>query len=160
MKTYPAIAIANEFLDLADKDKMGIDPMKLQKLVYICHGYRLAAFEDPLFEEDVEVWRWGPVIPSIYHEFKGFGNKKITRMGEIINDSLDIEVPKIDPDDKICKELFEIIWENYKYYTGVILSNSTHQKGTPWDISNRKGHTIIDNKIIGGYYRRLLELDD
>ena len=40
--------------------------MKLQKLLYYCQGWHLAWEGVPLFEEPIEAWANGPVVPSIY----------------------------------------------------------------------------------------------
>ena len=69
---YSAIAVANCFLDIADAQSRPITPLKIQKLVYIAHGWHLAIYEEPLIVELVEAWKWGPVIPLLYHEFKNF----------------------------------------------------------------------------------------
>lgn len=70
-------AVANYLLDLADASGDPVSPMKLQKLLYYAHGWHLAVTDRPLLNEFVEAWRWGPVIPSIYHEFKEFGDAPI-----------------------------------------------------------------------------------
>jgi len=44
--------------------------MKLQKLVYYAHGWHLALNNEPLIDEQVECWQYGPVISSLFHEFK------------------------------------------------------------------------------------------
>src|SRR4051812_39910789 len=74
---YPAAAIANEFLRLAKEDKAQISPLKLQKLVYFAHGWYLALAGKPLIEERVQAWQFGPVIPTLYREFKRYGNSPI-----------------------------------------------------------------------------------
>ena len=56
--------------------------MKLQKLVYIAHGWHLGLFDGLLISERVEAWRWGPVIESLYHEFKEFAKQPITRKAQ------------------------------------------------------------------------------
>jgi uncharacterized phage-associated protein len=38
----------------------------------------LAINKEPLIDERVEAWNYGPVIPSLYHEFKNFGSGAIT----------------------------------------------------------------------------------
>src|SRR5437870_3577302 len=75
---YEARAIANYFLDLAKLANQELNPMKIQKLVYYAHGWNLALDGQPLIDEAVEAWTYGPVIPSLYHEFKKYGGGPIT----------------------------------------------------------------------------------
>ena len=66
-KGHNPIAIANHFIDLSPN---GLTLMQLLKLSYISHGFTLALLDKPLADEYAEAWRFGPVFPSIYHEFK------------------------------------------------------------------------------------------
>lgn len=53
-------------------DKLGeISAMKLQKLVYYCQAWSLVWDDDPLFEETIQAWANGPVVPELYQEHKG-----------------------------------------------------------------------------------------
>jgi uncharacterized phage-associated protein len=45
--------------------------MKLQKIVYYCQAWHLAWTEQPLFEEKIEAWRNGPVVPALFELHKG-----------------------------------------------------------------------------------------
>lgn len=45
--------------------------MKLQKLVYYAQAWSLAWTEEPLFEDDFQAWRNGPVSPQLYAAHKG-----------------------------------------------------------------------------------------
>src|SRR5262245_56745225 len=76
--TFPAKAVANFFLEKGFKEEIPISPMKVQKLVYFGHGWSLGLTGDPFIEEVIEAWPYGPVIKSLYHEFKGYGNGPIT----------------------------------------------------------------------------------
>ncbi len=75
---YPAAAIANEFLDLAEKDSRKLTQMHVQKLVYFAHGWFLALKREPLVRERVEAWDYGPVIRQLYDAFRSFGSRPIT----------------------------------------------------------------------------------
>ena len=76
--SYSSKAIANLILDLDRDNGIRIDPMKLQKLVYISHGWNLAIHGKPLISDPIQAWQYGPVIPVLYHEFKNSGRSWIT----------------------------------------------------------------------------------
>ncbi|HBY79059.1 MAG TPA: hypothetical protein DEG47_19150, partial [Cyanobacteria bacterium UBA11148] len=40
--------------------------MKLQKLVYYSQAWSLVWDESPLFDEDIQAWANGPVVPILY----------------------------------------------------------------------------------------------
>ena len=63
--SYPVLAIANKLLASATDYDGGelMSNMKLQKMLYYQQGYHLAAFGTPLFDEDIEAWMYGPVVP-------------------------------------------------------------------------------------------------
>ena len=90
--------------------------LDLNKLVYLCHGWTLGVHGKPLIADRVEAWRYGPVIPAIYHEYKLFGS-----------DNIDIEVE--EPGD--LGSLF-VSWirggvESYKEWSTAELVSLTHQ---------------------------------
>lgn len=70
-----ALSVANYFIELAHKEGRHITQLGLMKRVYIAHGFSLAlnyqSLLDPRFDK-VEAWRYGPVIPSVYHSFKQY----------------------------------------------------------------------------------------
>jgi len=45
--------------------------MKLQKLLYYSQAWSLVWDEEPLFEERIEAWANGPVIPAVYRLHQG-----------------------------------------------------------------------------------------
>ena len=158
---YSAIAVANYFLDVASRDSEALTPMKIQKLVYIAHGWHLGLHGEPLITEPVEAWRWGPVFPSLYHEFKKYGREPITGKGTEGGETPD------DPDED-TREFLNEVWKNYQPYTGVQLANLTHEPKTPWDstIDPYKGkssiptHLEIKNETIREYYKEWAEQED
>src|ERR1700738_4990459 len=75
---YPAQAVANFFIKKSIEDHIeDFNIMKLIKTVFIAHGFYLATKDKPLINEFVQAWKYGPVIDSVYHEFKGLGHKSI-----------------------------------------------------------------------------------
>ena len=75
---YQVNQIANQLLLYsADMGRELMTNMKLQKMLYYQQGFHLAYFGTPLFEEDIEAWMYGPVVPSVYEKYKGFGQQGI-----------------------------------------------------------------------------------
>lgn len=167
---YLADAVANEFLSLPEaKDQ--VSPMKIQKLVYFAHGWHLAFYDTPLVSESVQAWKYGPVFPTLYAEFREFGRHSITRLareveierrpegGFLIRQS----EPRIDPTDRSAKSLVRKVWDQIGNYTGVQLSSLTHRSGTPWHTiasqfgSESPSAVAIPNDLIKDYFRRALK---
>lgn len=53
------------------KRQGGMTTMKLQKLVYYSQAWSLVWDSKPLFDDRIEAWASGPVVPSLYKEHKG-----------------------------------------------------------------------------------------
>jgi uncharacterized phage-associated protein len=130
---YSPKAIANYFLDLARANGDSISPMKLQKLVYYANGWYAGYTGNSLINEAVEAWQYGPVIPSLYHEFKRFGGGPITSKAcDFDPSNLEfVEVPL--PADTSILAFLANVWTSYGKYTGLKLSEMTHAQGGPWD---------------------------
>lgn len=158
--SYSAKAVANKFLELAKKDDKQLTQMQIQKLVYISHGFNLALASKPLIDEQVQAWQYGPVISSLYNEFRGFGSKAITREATITiidnNFNVNNEIPQVYDDE--TSQLINAVWDKYKIYSGPNLSDLTHREGTPWSttLQHDSYFAIIDNNIIKDYYSNLL----
>ncbi len=74
-----AIDVANYFLarNVGTDDDEGVSNLKLQKLVYYAQGFHAAITGNPLFNEPIQAWAHGPVVPALYHEFKNNGSNPI-----------------------------------------------------------------------------------
>ncbi|MBP6897309.1 MAG: SocA family protein [Pseudacidovorax sp.] len=126
-------AIANFFLRRAKAAGESVTPMKLQKLVYYANGWYMGYTNEPLIDEPIEAWQFGPVIPSLYHAFKQFGARAITVEAQDFNpatQSFEVVAP---PSDPALLQFLENIWRSYGQYTGIRLSEMTHAPGGPWE---------------------------
>lgn len=74
-------------------DAEPITNLKLQKLLYYAQGVFSALTGEFLFEEDFVAWEHGPVIESIYHEFKGYGRDPIPYNPKFFDSSYE-EIPE------------------------------------------------------------------
>ncbi len=163
-----AISVANEFIELAKKNGVkDLTVLKLLKLVYIAHGFGLSLFKgeklliDPRFDT-VEAWKYGPVIPSVYHTFKQYRNTNITEKG-IIFSGIDSNgdpvacTPILEEDD--AKSIVRIVWKRYGKSTARELVDLTHMGGTPWSISYKEGlNKEIPDSLTKMYYDSVIKL--
>jgi len=153
------LAIANYFIKKSQDTGVELSPMKLVKLIYLSHAWYLAITNEPLLPESVEAWKYGPVVPSIYHLFKKYGNEQITQMEM---DYACMTYPEVTNKEVIS--LLDAIWELYALnYSGLQLSTLTHEKDSPWYTtwhekggSNKKA-VIIPNDLIKEYYRNKIK---
>lgn len=51
--------------------------LRLNKLVYYTQAVFLRRYGEPLFEDDIQAWAYGPVEPLVYHAFSMFGRNII-----------------------------------------------------------------------------------
>ena len=111
-----------------------ISPLKLQKLVYYAQAWYLTAFGEPLFDERVEAWVHGPVVPTLYHRFKETCRDCALEVGEA---GLSIvEFPRE------TTQLLEEVYSIYGEHSAGYLEKLTHNEA-PW-IDARKGLQLYE----------------
>jgi len=159
MTQYTPQHLANYFLDRAEGDGESMTPMKLIKLVYIGYGWLLALTDWKAFDEEIEAWEHGPVIPSIYHEFKKFGRSSISgKATDVDLDSYEQYEPEITADDEETCLILDRVWRSYKPFTGWALRNKTHEPNTPWSNTydpNVRNAVIPDEEIQSHFRERI-----
>ena len=163
MKTN-ALSVANYFIDLAQKEGTPIHLLGLVKRVYIAHGFALALLGrgllDPRFDK-VEAWKYGPVIPSVYHSFKQYKRENITTPTVMLyqddNGDYDFKTPEIkNEQDKL---IVEMVWKRYHDYSDNSLVDLTHMDGTPWKVCYKEGENKeIPDSFTELYYQKLVNI--
>lgn len=149
LMTYKPFWVANSFLYQAKQEKMAVDHLKLQKLVYCLHGWHLATRTKPVVGEFFEAWPYGPVLPSLYREFKMFGSDPITEYAADIDPhNGERKALMIGKDNANFYEVFERVWRRYRNLSGLQLSALTHASGTPWSKARlRRDDYLSDAEI-------------
>lgn len=149
--SYTAFDVANAFLRLAHNEGRALTNMQLQKLVYIAFGYFAGFMNDKLFRDEIQAWSYGPVIPRLYHHLKRYGVGAVTE--ELPAES------RVDP-TSVEMRIIEGVWDSYKDFSAVQLSNLTHQHGTPWTHmwTKAKGrpNVPIPINLIREHYQKLI----
>ncbi|EAC4425335.1 DUF4065 domain-containing protein [Listeria monocytogenes] len=136
---YTVDQVAEWFLS---KDSM--THKKLQKLLYYAYSWTLTLMNDDkedlkfrLFDEKIEAWVHGPVIPKIYQNYKYHEYNTIFKINK-----------EVDLGDKDVEGILEQVLEVYGEYDGNELESITHQE-EPWQEA-RKGYGPLDrcNEVI------------
>lgn len=95
--------------------------LKLQKLLYYCQGFHLAIKGTALFSDKILHWDHGPVVESLYHEFKTNGANPIEYKSEW----------KFDNITANQKEVIDEVFGVYDQFSAWQLRNMSHNE-SPW----------------------------
>ena len=155
-KGHDSRAIANIFVEKACEapGKMGI--MSLVKYVYLAHGWTLGYTGRPLICHQVEAWKHGPVVPEVYHAFRG-QRFVVTKKAHDYHPEFG-ELPpytaKLSDEEQA---IVDTVYSRYSQFGAFQLSALTHQTGTPWDQFKDQYYAPIPNSIIRDYYKGLID---
>ncbi len=125
--------------------------LKLQKLLYYAQAWHLALYDTPLFDDELEAWVHGPVVPSVYREYKSFGWQPIY---------LDPERYAIALPEEVAAHLEEI-YRVYGGYTGHQLELMSHNED-PWQVARgdlpmtEACSNVISPELMRNYYKQRL----
>lgn len=147
-----AITVANEFIRLGREEGRFFTPMQLLKLVYIAHGWMYGFFNKPLIKDDIEAWKYGPVIPDLYHALKEYGSKTVP--AEVSSFWNIFSNEDLTPEQK---SVINFVYRKYGSLDGISLSMITHQTDTPWSLvfSHEGWGDKIPDSLIHQHYSQL-----
>lgn len=149
---FHTFQVANYFLNKSFAERRPITAMQLQKLVYFAHGWSLGLGSGPLIDEPVFAWKFGPVIDSLYHEFKSFGSSPILTRASFLDEDEKTgkwitTTPEIPEQEELTKLLLDTIWDKYGHLDGVTLSQLSHDPKGPWTKVWQKSQNQFRNEI-------------
>lgn len=117
---YPATDLAEWFVQRADVGAGDVmTHLKVQKLLYYSQAWHLANFNQRLFDEDLEAWTHGPVVPSVWRKYRNAGWQALAPPARQI--VLDAETTGY----------LDHVYGIYGKYSAKVLEQETH-KETPW----------------------------
>jgi len=102
--------------------------LHVQKLLYYAQGWTLGHFGRPLFDDSIEAWKLGPVVPDVYRALRKYGDEAIGA-GEVQG-----AAERLTPEDRA---IIESVWFGYRKYSAFGLSEQSHRE-KPWKDA-RKG---------------------
>ena len=147
MAKYTANQIADTLIYLARQRNIDLTNLKLQKLLYYAQAWNLAIAKKPLFDEDIEAWVHGPVVPSVFRRFKSYRWKTIDEPVEPIHDK------------EVCEHLKSVL-DVYGKLGATQLERITHSED-PWRLAragvppDASSNTVITHKSMSAFYTKL-----
>ena len=124
--------------------------MKLNKLLYFAQGYYLKKYGRPLFDNAIEAWEHGPVVPEVYSAYKKYGDKPIKEYDSNM-------IAEITPE---TEDLIFDVARQYGRYTISTLQNMACVAGSPWDQVYHGEHSHIEIPLtaIQSYFAKAEDL--
>ncbi|WP_424526378.1 Panacea domain-containing protein [Spiroplasma endosymbiont of Glossina fuscipes fuscipes] len=140
-----------ESYNINEEEIVRLSNLEIQKLLYFINGNYYAKFGKKLISDKFEAWKYGPVIPHIYHWLRENKNNKI------YIDINDNEIIKIinkfskhfnEEEIKFIKKIFNF----YSKFSVYQLVNLSHEG--PWQLTNENEE--IKDELIKEYFSKEL----
>ena len=161
-----AIGVANSFIQRGIDNESPVNRQKLQILMFVAHGWYLAANKEPLVDETFIATSTGPVLRSINSKFSKFGDSPITSVGisSVIGRDDNIKrMALFADDDASVTGVINQVWKQYGDKPAIeLFEHMLAAKNFPWTYvwqnqSNYgSGNTEISDSVIFNYFRPIL----
>lgn len=156
MNKYTSAHVANYFLSSACDENISMTPLKLMKLVYFSYAWYLYLTNNDLFNEEIQAWKHGPVIPSIFHEFKQYGlygdiRGQYATYIDLSNEDAPIpqkpivNINELETNDALNSAICGV-WFFYKKRSGDELEEISHSQTSAWSKYYEVGKNIVLNR--------------
>ena len=137
--------VADYFLWLAHRDRLGVDHLKLQKLVYYAQGFHLGFRDRPLFEAELRAWAYGPVSPDLWQRYRY--RRDYLEPPEAVDES-------VFTDD--AREVITMVHVRFRNDSGLDLYHRTHTE-RPWAEADEHaqdgGSDVLGHETMRDYFR-------
>lgn len=140
---------------------LSITPMshlKLQKILYLCYEKYLKKTGVQLFKDEIYAWRYGPVIETVYHEYKSYGSGLIPYEEDdtVIINTCELAVKPsfmrilVSEHGEATISIILSVLKEYDKYSAGELVDITHMDGKPWKKVYKEGlnKKITDEVIL------------
>jgi len=128
---HDVLTVADMLLKIGKTKGKTLTPQHLNKLTYLAQGWSLALRDKPLFNNRIEAWAYGPIIPDLYHATKGTGNAPIPV--DMIDAS---DNHRMSSDERL---FLEQVFDKYEHLDGIALGELTSMTHSPWAKIFRNG---------------------
>lgn len=112
-----AVNIAKYIVDKCITDNQLITNLAVQKILFFIQKEFLKQTGDVAFYDEIQAWKYGPVVPAAYRVFCGFGAKPIFFNVKDYDDTFPKWAKKIIDDITVEKrevDVFKLVRETHK----------------------------------------------
>lgn len=142
---YKAMDIARYIVNKCVEDNRPVSNLQLQKILYYVQINFMRLLSEPAFDDEIEAWQYGPVVPEVYYEFADCGGTDIYRTYPSAQNLFrnNNEKQIVDKVITLCLRLNP--WE---------LVERTHRPNTPWARVYKGFPDVIPNEYLYEYAKR------
>ena len=137
-----ALDVSKYILNKCTVESQPISNLQLQKILYYVQHEFLVKYNKALFEDDFAAWKFGPIIPFIYHIYSTAGGMKIDEKYD------DISMALFKTEDL---QIIDSVVEKHRIRGPWDLVDETHKEGKARDKIFNKGtgfKQIISKELI------------
>jgi len=145
---YRPTVLAKWFINRVDREAGDtITHLKLQKLLYYAQAWHLANTGEPLFDEEIQAWTHGPVVPSVWRAYR----EKRWEPLELVDRLPDL--------NKYTQNYLDRVFQVYGGFTAKRLELMTHNED-PWKEARgdlpleASCQNVISHDTMRRYYRK------
>ena len=144
--SYDAMEVARYIIYHEEQAGRPVSNLRLQKLLYFIQAKFLIVKHAPCFMERMEAWDFGPVVPTVYHQYRYYGGGIIPFQG---NPSFSFH-----QDDQ---KLIDMMLDDCSRHSTSALVEKTHQQD-PWKNAYASSQMGLDDEIsINSIYKYFVE---
>lgn len=149
--TVSALKLAGEIVRRMGAKGRTVTNLSVQKLAYFCHGWHLALTSKPLVDEEFAAWKFGPVLPSVYHKLKVFSSNPIPESHPLV------AATAAEPVDDVSSQIIDKVLDIYGRHSGAQLVSMSHVQAGPWYVAWEAGSDDIKDEQIETYFKSLIK---
>lgn len=122
--------------------ELAITHLKLQKLLYYGQAYHLVLANEKLFDNAIQAWDYGPVVPEIYYKYSSQPTEILT-----LEANVDIDLKQAS------LEIVDEVMNAYGQFSATRLIELTHREA-PWKEAYARGqNSEIDTSRMKEFYK-------
>lgn len=157
MQEYNVIDVSSYIINYSNQINCPVNNLKLQKLLYYVQAAVLVETGKKCFDSKIIAWKFGPVVPEVYHHYAEYGRDNIPNQNGYKTIKLDDKTLKMSyaqpvEIDYIIKRIIRNVVDSYLNTTNQFELSKKTRKETPWK-STPLNQEIKCSKI-SKYYKK------